>query len=148
MPNSEKKKSLYPLIPYLIKTSLFYPNSQATLLNTCIDFSPGRVRSERFSLKDWSERRLTPAAAVMKLHLCHKILLFPSGKQTAQQPEEGLWECRQRWVQAAAPLCPEQWHSTFQHSVGPKRDAAAPGRLSAGLCVLPAWGKVPGDDGL
>lgn len=89
MPNSGKKKSLYPPIPHLIKTRLFYPNSKATLLNACIDFSPRRVRSERFSLKDSQK-----GEQFLLLYLCHKILLFPSRKQTLQQHKEGM---QQQW---------------------------------------------------
>lgn len=78
MANSEKNKSLYPPIPYLIKTRPFYPNSQATLLNTHTDFSPLGVRSERFSFEGLVKKESNlAAAAVIKLCLSHKMLLFP-----------------------------------------------------------------------
>lgn len=83
VPGSEKKKSLYPMIPYLIKTRLFYPNSQATLLNSCIDFSPWRVRSERSSLKDYSERRAI-------------LLLLPWSHAFVPEYYSSRWENKQR----------------------------------------------------
>jgi len=49
---------------------------------------------------------------------------------------------------AAAPLCPEQWHSTFQLSAEPEKGAAAPAWLSMGLCTFACVGKASGDAGL
>lgn len=96
MPNSEKNKSLYPLIPYLIKTRPFYPNNQATLLNTHTDFSPLGVRSERFSFEELVRKESYLAvAAVTKLCLSHKMLFFPreegwGSERSRQQPCSAL----------------------------------------------------------